>query len=155
MNLELRPVESREEARALAPRLGAGVAASTAAFREEDSAPDAAEAFLERHFDAHETLLVVAEAEEEGGEVVAFCLTGPLEDPWTAERVPLVVGLWVRPNLRHRGVARALVREARRLLARRGLSTLAARTGHNDDAVLSMGERWGFIRSWEYLEADA
>ena len=25
----------------------------------------------------------------------------------------------------------------------------AGRAGHNDDALISMGERWGFLRAWE------
>ena len=43
------------------------------------------------------------------------------------------------------------MQEARRLLGQRGLRTLAARAGHNDDALISMGERWGFVRAWELL----
>jgi hypothetical protein len=52
-------------------------------------------------------------------------------------------------------VARALVHETARLLAARGAGTLAARAGHNDDALISMGERWGFVRSWELLAREA
>ena len=32
-----------------------------------------------------------------------------------------------------------------------GLDALAARAPLNDDALISMGERWGFIRQWAYL----
>jgi GNAT superfamily N-acetyltransferase len=63
----------------------------------------------------------------------------------------MVLVLYVEPDARHRGVARALVEEATRLLAARGLRRLAARAGHNDDALISMGERWGFVRQWELM----
>jgi hypothetical protein len=37
------------------------------------------------------------------------------------------------------------------VLAERGMRVLAARAGHNDDALISMGERWGFVRAWELM----
>ena len=153
MNLKLRPIEAAAEADAFAPLLERGVRESVQAFQETDEDEGGWAAFAARHFERPETLLVVAEAEGEP-EPLAFCLTGPYEDPWSGRAWPLVLGLWVRPNIRHRGVARALVQEASRLLAQRGVHLIAARTGHNDDAVLSMGERWGFIRAWEFLERE-
>lgn len=150
MNLKLRPIDDLGEAQALADLLAKGAEASSQGFDEEEPQEGAAARFLERHFQAPETLLVVAEAAEEPGPL-AFALTGPLEDPWTGSRWPLLVGLWVRPNIRHRGVARALVQEVGRLLDQRGIQLLAGRTGHNDDALVSMGERWGFVRAWEFL----
>ena len=36
-------------------------------------------------------------------------------------------------------------------LAARGVRGISARVGHNDDALISMGERWGFVRHWELL----
>ena len=47
--------------------------------------------------------------------------------------------------------AKALVEGVSGLLRDRGMSTLAARAGHNDDALISMGERWGFVRQWELM----
>jgi ribosomal protein S18 acetylase RimI-like enzyme len=76
------------------------------------------------------------------------CLVGPLVDPLRGESLPTVLVLHVDPALRHRGVAHELIEEATRVLAARGLQRLAARVGHNDDALISMGERWGFVRSW-------
>ena len=80
-----------------------------------------------------------------------LCLTVPFEDPLTGEILPMIVILRVDPNLRHRGIARALVDDARSILAERGHGILAARAGHNDDALISMGERWGFLRHWELM----
>jgi hypothetical protein len=31
------------------------------------------------------------------------------------------------------------------------MKALSARAGHNDDALISMGERWGFVRQWEMM----
>ena len=39
-------------------------------------------------------------------------------------------------------------------LAMRGIRKLGAICGHNDDALISMGERWGFTRRWEILLRD-
>ena len=79
------------------------------------------------------------------------CLTGPFADPLLGTTQPMVLVLHVDPSLRHRGVARELIAHADGLLYARGHATLAARAGHNDDALISMGERWGFVRSWELM----
>ena len=80
-----------------------------------------------------------------------MCLVGPLEDPLLESRLPLVLVLYVDSAVRHRGLAGLLVEAASRELADRGIPRLAARAGHNDDALISMGERWGFTRLWELM----
>ena len=80
--------------------------------------------------------------------------SAPFVDPLTGTMNPMLVMLWVDPSIRHRGVARALVGELKRRLARRGMTDLAARVGHTDDALTSMGERWGWVRSWSFLSAE-
>ncbi len=54
-------------------------------------------------------------------------------------------------NARHQGLAAKLVAEVSAVLRERGMMSLAARAGHNDDALISMGERWGFVRTWEMM----
>ena len=103
---------------------------------------------MERHF-AHDAMLLLVAESEEG--VHGVLLTAPLEDPLTGEVVPIIVVLHVESDVRHRGLARALVTDARSVLAERGYGVLAARAGHNDDALISMGERWGFLRHWELM----
>jgi hypothetical protein len=44
-----------------------------------------------------------------------------------------------------------LIQRALQILSDRGCPELAARVGHNDDALISMGERWGFTRLWEFI----
>lgn len=153
MNIHIETVNEREAALALAPYLERCAAASEADWRDDDLPDSVARRFLERRFDDERCVLVVArpDAEAGGSDPLGVCLTGPFEDPLTAEAVPFVVVLHVAPSVRHQGLARALTREARKQLAARGERTLAARASHNDDAFISMGERWGFVRAWELM----
>jgi GNAT superfamily N-acetyltransferase len=149
--MELKLVTDRAEALALAGLVQRCAEASTAEFRDGPLPPDVGRRAIEHGFDQPEFLFLLARDDGAPDGVAGLCLAMPFVDPLTAERVPMIVLLHVEPSLRHRGVARALVSEAQRVLARRGQNTLAARAGHNDDALISMGERWGFLRAWELL----
>jgi GNAT superfamily N-acetyltransferase len=149
-NLALRSVRKLEEALELAPDIDRRAAEFMAQFSDEPFPTGAAERFLRRHFDAPETVLLVAR-ERKSSELLGLCLTGPLEDPLLGESVPMVLVLHVEPAARHTGVARQMVEMVSELLASRGLRRFAARVGHNDDALISMGERWGFVRVWELM----
>jgi len=151
MNLKLRTIDDLEEARALLPLLERGASESSSSYLNEPFAAGDGARFLERCFGRAETLVLAAEAD---GKAQALAVTAPFEDPLTGATRPMVVVLYVDPDLRHRGVARALVKELRRLLARRGQEVLLARAGHNDDAVISMGERWGLVRAWELMSTE-
>lgn len=150
MEVELRLIESQSEAHALSPRIDACAAAAMAEYRDTPLPEQVGARFIARHFDERETLLLVAESAA-GAADLGLCLVGPFEDPLTAERQPMVLVLYVDPSVRHRGLARELVEEARSILAERGMPVLAARAAHNDDALISMGERWGFVRQWELM----
>ncbi|MCZ6597293.1 MAG: GNAT family N-acetyltransferase [Planctomycetota bacterium] len=153
MTPAIRQIEDLEEALALAPLLDRCAEDALREFRDDPLPPDVSRRFLERGFDARETVVLVAEANQErtGGDPVGLCVVGPFADPLTSEVVPMIVLLHVRQEARHRGLARKLVDAARRVLAERGIKCLAARAGHNDDALISMGERWGFLRTWELM----
>lgn len=148
MNLKLRAIEDLGEARSLLQLLEAGLREASEACRDEPLPPEAGERFLATQLGKKETLILVAESDE-SDRPRAICVTAPLEDPLTGQVLPLIVGLYVDADLRHRGLAGALVQEARRQLELRGLSTLGAFVSRNDDARISMGERWGFTRRWE------
>lgn len=152
MNLKLRSLTSAEAAaiESLVTRALEESAATYLADADEDLSPGTAARLLGELEDWPESMLVVAEAPDEE-QPMGVCLAVPFDDPLLAVRTACIVGLWVDPKLRHRGVARALVQEITRLLAQRGVTRVAARTGHNDDALISMGERWGFVRSWDFL----
>lgn len=146
----IRRIAAREEALALAPALEAYAAQATVEFRDAPPIEGVCRRFFERHFEAQETLLLVAESAR-GRADLGVCLTGPFEDPLLGTRQPMILILFVSTDHRHRGVARALVDAARKELEGRGLASLAARAAHNDDALISMGERWGFVRQWEMM----
>jgi ribosomal protein S18 acetylase RimI-like enzyme len=148
MKLNLRTILTLTEALTYSERLELAAAALHAQFSDDALPPETIASFLKRSFGARETLLVAAEAD---GKAWGLLLTGPFTDPLFGTTAPLVLVLTVDPSLRHRGVASELVHEAEAILKERGLPTLAARAAHNDDALISMGERWGFVRAWELM----
>lgn len=149
-NDRVRRIEDLQSALELAPALEAYAAQATAEFRDVPLPEGTCRRFFARCFSEPETVLVVAETSP-GKSDLGVCLTGPFEDPLTAGRLPMVLILFVSPNSRHRGLAGELVEEVTAALQERGLPSLAARAGHNDDALISMGERWGFVRQWEMM----
>ncbi|MEM7306951.1 MAG: GNAT family N-acetyltransferase [Planctomycetota bacterium] len=146
--MKLRHVTDASEAMALAPALDRYAEEAMNEFRDTPLPPEVGRGFVERVFDDPHAVLVVAE--DEGG-LAGLLATAPFQDPLTGEIVPMIVLLHVEAAHRHRGLARSLVAEARRLLVPRGHTALAARAGHNDDALISMGERWGYLRHWELM----
>jgi len=150
MNLRLRTIASREEAQGTLALLEQAVREVLG--EDERETPAAiARRYLER-LGPRESLLVVAEPR--GVErPLALAASAPLEDPLSGSVRALMVLLYTDPSIRQRGVARALTRELRRVLAVRGVGELWARAAHNDDALISMGERWGFVRAWELMSA--
>ena len=150
MEVELRRIDSQSEAHSLSARIDAWAAAAFAEHRDTPLPARVGARFVARHFDAPETVLLVAESRP-GAADLGLCLVGPFEDPLTAERTPMILVLHVEPKVRHRGLARALLRHAREILVERGFASVAARAAHNDDALISMGERWGFVRQRELM----
>jgi ribosomal protein S18 acetylase RimI-like enzyme len=156
MSPRIRAIRNLQEALALAPLLDACAAEYNQQFTDAPYPKGASKRFLERHFQDHETLLLVADAQVEGAPAAGakpagICLIGALEDILLQTRTPMILVLYVQDPVRHQGLATRLVHEARSLLAERGLFQLAGRVGHNDDALISMGERWGFVRNWELM----
>ena len=159
MNLGLRTLSDRDAARELLPLLEVAVVETSLAYSDVAVPSGTAERYLERHFDHPATCIVVAESSDSSGSsgssgsVLAMAGTAPFIDPLTGDVEPMLVLLWVEASIRHRGVARALVAELRRRLSARGLGSLAARASHTDDALTSMGERWGLVREWSFLSS--
>ena len=152
MNLRLRELSTLAEAREHLPLLERAVRESAATLGEPVR-DGTARRFLERHFDRLETVLLVAE-EQPGGEILGVAASAPFEDPLTLLVRPMLVVLWVEPRLRQHGIARALWIELKRLLGAREALGLVMRTGTNDDALISMGERWGLVRQWDLLSSE-
>jgi len=144
---EIRVIETLEEALERASRLEEIASAFREELGEEPLASGAVEEFLRARFEEPETLLLTA------GDGVGLCLTGAWSEPLSGERYAAVLALHVDPAMRHRGVARALVAQAVGMLRERGIMHLGARVEHNDDARISMGERWGWTRAWEWMDS--
>ena len=148
MDVQLRVLSSLDSALDLAEGLDAYAADATADFRDHAPPAGTGLGLLKRVFEAPEGLVLVAEREAAR---IGYLVTGPLIDPLVGDRLPMVLALYVDQSYRHRGLARALVDRAVAELEGRGMHFLAARAGHNDDALISMGERWGFVRHWELM----
>jgi len=146
----IRRIEDLQTALDLAPALEAYASQATAEFRDGPLPEGTCRRFFGRSFSEPETVFVVAETEPARCDL-GVCVAGPFEDPLTGERMPIVLILFVSPSARHQGLAKRLVDEIARVLAERGITSLAARAGHNDDALISMGERWGFVRQWDLM----
>jgi len=153
MDVQLRTVETPEDARLHLPWLRERGSEALAELGLAQAPEDFMETFLASHFGAPETLLLVAETGP-GAADVGFVLVGPQVDPLSGVRTPMILILSVEPGLRHRGLARSLVQEAARQLSRRGYRQIAARCPQGDDPLIAMGERWGFVRTWEFLARD-
>ncbi len=151
MEVHLRLIGGLEQALELAGHLDALGAEQLAEFREDPYPAGSARAFLEAELSQPQTVLLVAESED-GLADLGLCLVGASLEPLTRERTPTVLLLHVDSSVRHRGLAKALIEEASAQLSERGERRLAGRVGHNDDALISMGERWGFTRRWEWIE---
>ena len=150
MDVRIREHPSLDDALDLTAEIDRFAADALAEFRDVAPPPGLGERLLRRVLDSPEGLVLSAHLAG-NGERIGWCVTGPFVDPLVGDTLPMVVGLFVQPEFRRRGLARALVRRARELLAERGRSSLAARAGHNDDALISMGERWGFVRAFEIM----
>ncbi len=151
MNLRLRTISTREEALGTLALLEQAVR-EVEGLSERRTPAELARRYLER-LGPREALLVVAEPREVD-RPLALAASAPFEDPLTGEVGAVIVLLYTDPSIRQRGVARALTQELRRALAARGVKELWARAAHNDDALISMGERWGFVRAWELMSAE-
>jgi ribosomal protein S18 acetylase RimI-like enzyme len=146
----IRRIEDLHSALELAPALEAYASQATEEFRDGALPEGTCRRFFAKNFSEAETVFVVAETAT-GRCDLGVCVSGPFEDPLTGSRGSMVLILFVSPNARHQGLARRLVEEVSKALQERGIRSLAARAAHNDDALISMGERWGFVRQWELM----
>ena len=150
MDVTLKILEAPDDALDLAGEIDRYTREATAEFRDESPGEGVGVRLVKRHFRAPECVFLTAHEKERGARI-GMCVTVPMEDPLVGDQVPVVVVLHVHPEYRHRGLASHMVQAVRAELRTRGQSVLAARAGHNDDALISMGERWGFVRTVEIM----
>jgi ribosomal protein S18 acetylase RimI-like enzyme len=146
----IRRIEDLHSALELSPALEAYASQATAEFRDGPLPEGTCRRFFAKKFSEAETVFVVAETGA-GRCDLGVCVSGPFEDPLTGSRGSMILILFVSPHARHQGLARKLVEEVTKVLLERGIQSVAARAAHNDDALISMGERWGFVRQWEMM----
>lgn len=154
MDVRLRTVEDPEVLRARAQEIAPLCGEMRAPWDGGEVDVEGLEERMRREATAREFIFVEATPAEREADAdrIGFAWTLPFEDPLGGHRLPMLVLLWVHPDWRHRGLARLIMEDARRQLEERGFPRLLARAGYNDDAVISMGERWGFTRAWEMME---
>jgi ribosomal protein S18 acetylase RimI-like enzyme len=149
MRADLAVLATPAALRAEGPTLKRWIADALSEGRRAAATPASVLARIDGALDQRETLVLVARA---GSDLVGALVALPHVDPLTGERAPEICVLHVHPNFRHRGLARALVADALRRFSAAGVKAVLARAGHNDDARISMGERWGFVRTSEIME---
>ena len=150
MEVTLRFLETRDDALTLSSDIDHYAREATAEFRDELVADGIGVRLVRDHFDSpHCVFLTATEARSE--ERIGLCVTVPFVDPLVGDSMAMVVVLSVHPDFRHRGLAGRMISALHEELGSRGVHTLAARAGHNDDALISMGERWGFVRLYEVM----
>ncbi|TAJ21130.1 MAG: N-acetyltransferase [Planctomycetota bacterium] len=149
MHADLAVLDTPAALRAEAATLQRWIAESLVEGRRTSSTAATVLARVEGALAERETLVLVARA---GAELLGVLIALPHVEPLTGEHAPEICVLHVHPNYRHRGLARALVADAVRRFTAAGAPRVLARANHNDDARISMGERWGFIRTSEIME---
>ena len=109
----------------------------------EAASPEAQAALLASH-PAAEVLL----AEEEGGDAIGFAILFDLPEIVFARRCGALDDLFVRPEARGRGVARALIEAALEEGRRRGWSHLRWIVPEGDVAAIALYERIAERTDW-------
>lgn len=151
MHADLAVLDSPAALRAQAAVLQRWIGEALADGRRTSATGAAVLARVEAALRERETLALVARGAADG-ELLGALIALPHVDPLTGERAPEICVLHVHPQYRHRGLARALVADALRRFTAAGIPRVLARAAHNDDARISMGERWGFVRTSELME---
>ncbi|MDE0905129.1 MAG: hypothetical protein OSB42_10915 [Planctomycetota bacterium] len=149
MNLSLKEISDPADCEALAPLAQRLVERSCEELRNDPAPEDCGLKLLQRVLQSPTGVILQTIGAD--GETVGLIVTGPLIDPLVGDETPMVLLLWTADAFRRRGMSKGMIQSAAEILAGRGLHSLAARAEHNDDALISMGERSGFIRLYEVL----
>lgn len=149
MNIEVQTISVTKDLEEIAPLAQRLVEQAMDEFREDPILPGCGLALLQRALASPTGVIMRAVGPD--GNTAGLIVTGPLVDPLVGDETAMILLLWTQDAFRRRGMAKRLVACAQEALTARGLTILAARAGHNDDALISMGERSGFIRAYEVL----
>lgn len=124
-------------------------------FYREPADADLAAAFLRDRLQAGESVILMAEAGEEGGgergvrEVLGFVQLYPSFSSVAACRIWVLNDLFVAPSSRRSGVGRTLMEAARAHAIRTGARRLTLETTVENRAAWSLYEELGYVRQSE------
>lgn len=116
-------------------------------FYRRPSDLDAARAFLGERLAADDSVLLVAERD---GTLVGFTQLYPLFSSVRMRRVWVLNDLFVAPDARRQGVARALMEGARAVAASTGAVALQLATEHDNRSAQALYEALGYERDTDF-----
>ncbi|HEX9793077.1 MAG TPA: GNAT family N-acetyltransferase [Planctomycetota bacterium] len=96
--------------------------------------------------DPFAAFLRAVETGPDGESLAGGALLLGLAGPGEAQARPWFAALWVRSDLRGRGLGRKLARKVEDLARAGGGEELVLEVGPEDDTALFTAERWGFFR---------
>jgi GNAT superfamily N-acetyltransferase len=111
-------------------------------FYEKPSDPAGARHFLSQRLDREDSVIFLAE--DEAGNALGFTQLYPLFSSVRMRPIWLLNDLFVSPEARNRGVARALMQEAQRFAAATGAAGLELATAKDNHAAKSVYEDLGW-----------
>ena len=125
-------------------------------FYKQPSDPEKARAFLAERIEKEES--VIFAAEDGNGALLGFTQLYPLFSSIAARRVWLLNDLYVAPEARRRGVARALMNATRAFGEKTGVRGIALETGIDNTQAQALYEDLGYVKQegtwWYFLGVD-
>lgn len=121
-------------------------------FYKQPSDPQKARLFLRERIANGES--VIFAAADDAGELLGFTQLYPLFSSVSASRVWLLNDLYVAPEARRQGVARALMEAARKFGKETGANGVALETGIDNTQAQALYEQLGYVRqegTWWYF----
>ncbi|MFQ5748705.1 MAG: GNAT family N-acetyltransferase [Planctomycetota bacterium] len=85
-------------------------------------------------------------ARSQEGELLGGALALNRQTPGEASPRPWLAALWVLPRVRNQGLGRRLMELLEEKLRQRDAREILASVNPEDDAILFLGERWGWSR---------
>lgn len=117
-------------------------------FYGRPSDQEAALAFLTARAEAGESIILLAEAE---GKALGFCQLYPTFSSIRLQRAIILNDLFVDPQCRSRGIARALLDAAEQVAVSRGASSLSLQTQKDNHRARRLYEHCGWKLDDEFL----
>ncbi len=147
MKFELKELSGEEAAGPLWDRIRR---AAVENYPEDEVEEAAARAFVRESL-AGKGSICLAGYDTGERKLAGVLFAGPYRHSFLAHRDAVIYWLYVWPEYRNLGLASQLLDRAESALAARGVGWLRAHAAHNDDRIISMGERRGYVREIEVM----